>query len=547
MMLDALELHPWQSSIAGELGAVLPCADAGAPRSSRKARRAPRLPRAPRAPSRASEAPGSLGKTAICVTPPRPGGGAERGGAFSPTGEDARNYAAIRPLRDRIARMRWTAAQVCPHHPTKVQECGAPTPSRIACCGWARAESSPAIVRGDAGASVRGVQHCGSVWECAACSSESRAERAREIQTAVAWHEDQGGEAMIGALTIRHRHYHDLRRMRRDMCRAFSSVVRGAPWARMRERYGIHYVRALEATHGANGWHPHFHVILTFDRAFAEHVDAETGEVTSPERARFVAWFRARWNAAVARCMGSEHVGEAPFDVEIEPIVQGEAASKYLSKMGLEMTDAFSGKSGSPWALLGAIEAAIATGEDDAAARKAWKQWTVGMHGARFLTWSRGMRERCGLREDASDEDLAHLAELDASPCIAIIPPHRSRRILGAPWIRTAILGCVEHGGGVPEIVAIVARYCGPEIASEVRAASSPRMRRAWEERRETRIAMMRAPPLEPRVLAPPVELEARGALRAHHGMRRTARASAEGWSVVDPARVELMLARLER
>ena len=93
------------------------------------------------------------------------------------------------------------------------------------------------------------------------------AKRAREDATALRGIlgelRRQGGHAYLVTLTVPHAIHHDIRDTRKTVAKAWTSVSNGTPWKRFCGTYHVAGVaRALEVTHGANGWHPHAHVLL---------------------------------------------------------------------------------------------------------------------------------------------------------------------------------------------------------------------------------------------------------------------------------------------
>jgi len=139
---------------------------------------------------------------------------------------------------------------------------------RIANCRFARA--------GEGGVSLKiephesrpffsGLQHCGSVWECPTCAAAICHGRAEQLEGLLERHGRD--RALFLTLTIRHAYGDDLRLLTRRLSLAWRAFTRGEPWKRLARRLGIvGAVRALELTHGRNGWHPHLHILwLTRD------------------------------------------------------------------------------------------------------------------------------------------------------------------------------------------------------------------------------------------------------------------------------------------
>lgn len=177
-----------------------------------------------------------------------------------------------------------------------------------------------------------GVQRCEHRWTCPVCARRIVTQRRQQIVDAVTRGADvaRGRRWQMVTLTLRHH-----AGMRLD------DLIRGAQaaWRRTRQRGTVQRawranvratVRALELTHGRNGWHPHLHVLMlasdwTTDEqqaladTWAEMVVRELGEACRPDVAHGVLWSRG-------------------------------VSETYLAKLGLELTGA--AKDGTPFALV---------------------------------------------------------------------------------------------------------------------------------------------------------------------------------------------------
>lgn len=396
-----------------------------------------------------------------------------------------------RPLRTRMVKLRRAAAELRPVDHARVDESGANVPSRICLCGWASVDHGhPSITvrtsQGRASAGVVGVQTCGSVWECAECAGVITRERAREVQHVVNHAHGLGRVVHLVSLTVRHTYGDELRTMRRNLADAWRGVQRGAPWERQKKRHGLAYVRRLESTVGeAHGWHPHLHLLILAD-----------GELP----AEFLAWLDARWCTMVERYMGAEHVGELPHRFDCQRVRAAESASRYLSKLGLELTDAFTVKRArngnfTPWGLLAEVDAS-AHRETPAAewAAERWREWVSSMRGAKQLTWSRGLRELAGLGDETADEIIAEREALDGDPRV-VIPRDHARELLARPHIRLPLLRGVELGLELAELVAIVQGRASFEAALAfelVNDANGEHLERVRRDLAERRAALAR-------------------------------------------------------
>ncbi len=283
------------------------------------------------------------------------------------------------------------------------------SPPRTAKCGRVRLVAAVTVACRTCGngmrrASFRGLLSCGSVWSCPSCSAAIRVERSGEVEAVNGWHRENGGDVLMASLTVRHALGDDLKTIRGGVSKAWRQVQSGAPWKRWAGKVGlVGSVRALEVTRGKSGWHPHLHVLLLVK-----------GGLSASEIEALRDLLAARWSAAVARVIGEDARPDAHgCDLRRAHSV------KYLAKLGLELT-APVGKEGradgsrSPWTIAGDYVR-------DGSARDAalWKEWCTGMHGARFLTWSRGLRDAAGLNIERTDEEIA--ADEAASEIVGVI------------------------------------------------------------------------------------------------------------------------------
>lgn len=264
---------------------------------------------------------------------------------------------------------------------------------------------------------LSGVVTCGSPWACPCCACRIYTSRGAELTTAVErWAgplpDRTDGKVSLLTLTLRHGLGDDLREVRAALCDAWRRMWQGEPGRRLRRTLGIaHHVRALEVTHGRNGWHPHLHALLfhgkqpdegalelvkrRWVKCFARladsyrrrAVDATDDEARELERrARAVEW--------------------ATPDYEHGADLRASHRADYIAKLGLEVASIGTKRpkvagSRSSW------DIAHDAKDGDVDARALWVEYTEAMHGARQLTWSKGARVALGLKERDEDEDHA--------------------------------------------------------------------------------------------------------------------------------------------
>jgi len=135
---------------------------------------------------------------------------------------------------------------------------------RLALCGVAlRYGASGVVVRRlpDGRACYSGLYRCGDFWRCPSCRVTLGIRRARQIETALRAHVDAGGSALLATYTVPHTRDESLPVVLARLADTWRRYAKHA-W---RDVLGAHYVgnvRALEVTHGVNGWHPHYHALL---------------------------------------------------------------------------------------------------------------------------------------------------------------------------------------------------------------------------------------------------------------------------------------------
>lgn len=345
-----------------------------------------------------------LGKYAQSVTPD-----AKRGRVLgsSPHDRSATYIApqldwAPKPTRRRLYWIRARARQLTAQHPglgpvQYLQD------RRQRACGVCRHGAEGISVAVSEGGSARflGVQHCGSVWLCPTCRLLITAGRAAEVSAVVEGHGIQ--RTYMLTLTVRHALAHLLKPLRRGVGESYRGLTRGAPWARLKERIGLNSsvdsnggsIRALEVTHGRNGFHPHLHVLLLVDKP-----------LTNRQRSEAEDFITDRWQTMVDRYMGRDFMPDIDHAADLSEA----HSAKYISKLGLELSDPGTkrGRDGhrTPMQILH-----DAVTHWTAADARIWRQYVEGIKGAQQLTWSRGLKARHGIIE-RTDEEIAEDEEL---------------------------------------------------------------------------------------------------------------------------------------
>lgn len=284
------------------------------------------------------------------------------------------------------------------------------------------------VVHADGVAAFRGVVTCGSVWACPICSTRISAVRRGELDQLLKWGRAQSFVPVLLTLTMRHGLGNSLPEALGSIKRAKERFHQSKAWRMLKCSLAGH-VTATEATYGAAGWHPHYHVLLLV----AIHSPAEAV-------ARVEA-LRQAWIVALA--------GEGLTCNEHGFAVQGAAAAgNYVAKWGPAEELALSGSKTSrdprlgrtPWQLLRDYVAG------DRRAGALFVAYTEAFHGRRQLVWSPGLKDLIGLGE-IDDAEAVALPEGEGEAVqIAMIPKALWRYIVAGRQ-RARVLDVAELEG----------------------------------------------------------------------------------------------------
>jgi len=267
---------------------------------------------------------------------------------------------------------------------------------------------------GRARAFTKGAISCGSVWACPVCSARIREARTLDVQAALAAHwstaSPEGTSAALLTLTLRHGADDPLKDLLDVTLTGWSKLVAGRFWQQLSSDFGIRgYIRACEVTlNRANGWHPHLHAILLFDRPLDPHeVEALHARIA------------ARWAAIVKTKLGrtlNEHgcdlrpirfgdLSGAGYVTKVQDSSDKDSPGEWSAARELLRFDLKEGRaeSGTPFQLLDCL--------DDPWAVRKWREYETATKGRRALTWSHGLRASLRLDAEQSDEQLALFEE----------------------------------------------------------------------------------------------------------------------------------------
>lgn len=223
----------------------------------------------------------------------------------------------------------------------------------------------------------------------------------------------RGWQIFMLTFTVQHESAQALTELIGLLKDAYTDFRNGKQWDKLKARLKIEgTVQGKEITHGANGWHPHLHVLF-FSSMPALPVD---------EAADFL---KKRWQRMVIK-----HGGYCTYENGLKVSVSTDSALALypdkddLSEIVTDDTPSFTGKKS--WTIASELakssaklgkdggrtplQLVIAAMTGDTQAGTLWWEYFDAMKGQRQLWWSQGLKEKLGITDDLTDEDIAHAA-----------------------------------------------------------------------------------------------------------------------------------------
>lgn len=348
---------------------------------------------------------------------------------------------------------------------------------RVRDCGTPMGDVGVKVLKSHDGsrhAGFAGLETCGS-QACPVCAAKIAYKRQQEIGQVVREHIAFNGSVVMLTLTMRHNKGDSLQELWDAMSVAWKAATNGSGWRKDRSEFGVHhYVRVVEVTHGANGWHVHVHALLLGDLRLKDDVI----------RLDLATRMFSRWSKKLTSLgLKAPIFAKGGADIRYINPSEGvaETIAEYVSKSGMGVTlpeslryddkdkisqalrdeakkdldkarkiafeiarsDLKDGKRGNrtPWQILSDY-IDFSSSQDLAL----WINYEEVSKGRRTITWSRGLRDKYGLGAELSDEEIA--AEEQGGALEALIPMAEYRagtRI--TPRFPALVLNAVENGG----------------------------------------------------------------------------------------------------
>ncbi|KKM18876.1 hypothetical protein LCGC14_1661270, partial [marine sediment metagenome] len=295
------------------------------------------------------------------------------------------------------------------------------------------------VVRGESGRSFfTGLQHCKSVWTCPVCSLKISLERALEVQDICVNAFEEGLNASFVTLTIPHQIFDKCVDLKKTVSNSWRKVTNSRAYKDLKIKYKIRgYIRALEITKGSNGWHPHLHVLFL--------ADASKGEIVAMSESIINQWLAV---------LGSGDRAASRAAQNLQLVYNSDGIEDYITKWDLskELTEGHTKKtSRTPLMIFKEFQS---TGDEDLL--NDYKEFARAFHGARQLTFSRGLKEEFLKIGDMTDEEIVKDEKVDE--VLFVLSPGLWKDIVRNN-LEAAILNAYDEHGIKAAMKVTVRRY----------------------------------------------------------------------------------------
>lgn len=285
-------------------------------------------------------------------------------------------------------------------------------------------------------ASFDGVVTCKSVWVCPVCSAKISNGRRKELNEVLEWARTWGHQPVLLTLTARHGAADSLAGLLAAMKLAKKKFHQSREWRALDPNL-VGHITATEVTHGVNGWHVHYHMILLVV-APSERIALEMCDLQS-------VWLRVLAHNSVG-LSGNGHAFDAQGAGKAGDYVTKWGAAEEITLTGSKKS---SGGGSTPFQLLAtATDAGVSPG-DQARAESLFIEYAKEFKGKRQLVWSRGLKRVLGII-DRTDDEIADEPEADDYQEVYRVDRHTwrlvVRRRLQAELLRVAEAGGSQAG-----------------------------------------------------------------------------------------------------
>lgn len=260
-----------------------------------------------------------------------------------------------------------------------------------------------------------GLESCSSVWSCPVCSSKIAAYRQTQLSQLMEKANSDGKFVSMMTLTQRHNNGQKLDFLWESLSDAWKYTVSCKKYRVFKEQIGlVGYVRAVEVTHGANGWHVHTHILFITDKPIDSLIFYQRGQGMRKtpyplEEFKLKDLFIQRWGERLAK----RGIGfDSRIGIDLQQAKKGteKILSAYIGKVfgniSAEMTlgnfkKARKKDNRTPFQILADIRT-----YGDMQDVNIWHIWEKFSTGKRQLIWSRGLKDYADIEDLLTDEEV---------------------------------------------------------------------------------------------------------------------------------------------
>jgi len=261
-------------------------------------------------------------------------------------------------------------------------------------------------------AGFSGLERCGSVWACPACSARICGTRASWIAEALRRWDSMGGVIGFVTLTVSHSAADALAAVWDWVAAGWTAATNGADWRDLTAWLGsdrvsdgqrrLPWLRVVEVTRGRHGWHVHVHAVVLLRPGT---------QLRQLDMLGLAMWLR--WDAAVVKAGGHAGLMDAGLDCQIVTGREGtDKLGAYFVNSAYELVGSQTKTSSlTPWGIL----AALVSDADGSAPlsvgvrrryRRWWGEWEAASRGRRQIGKSGGLGELLGMDDWRSDDEI---------------------------------------------------------------------------------------------------------------------------------------------
>lgn len=263
---------------------------------------------------------------------------------------------------------------------------------------------------------------CGRLWHCPVCAARITETRRQELSEALA---ASGLVPVLITYTVRHNQGMKLKPLLGAVLESFRRLKSGRIWKNFVNDYAwMGSIRALEPTHGQNGWHPHIHELALLQNSLT------SGQLHGLEKALKTRWaavlafsgHSASWEHGVSVETAYSSISDYVAKFGHEPIKQNWTLEHELTKAPVKKGR---GEGRTPTQLLADY------GDGDIPAGRLWQEYARTFKGRKQLVWSRGLRDLLGMGKELTDDQAAAEVPPEAR-LLGRLTPEQWRAILKA-------------------------------------------------------------------------------------------------------------------